>query len=99
MQSARIGILYKQPATIVIPTGTGKTETMLSALAAYAREPMLVVVPSDALRSQTARKFLTFGLLRWLRSCVPRRSIRSSASSQRCRRTLPISTYSTAAML
>ena len=63
--------LYKQPATIVMPTGTGKTETMLSALAAYAREPMLVVVPSDALRSQTARKFLTFGLLRWLQVLCP----------------------------
>lgn len=55
-----------QPATIVMPTGTGKTETMLAALAAYIRKPILVVVPSDALRSQTARKFLTFGLLRFL---------------------------------
>ncbi|RWJ04455.1 MAG: DEAD/DEAH box helicase [Mesorhizobium sp.] len=63
--------LYKQPATIVMPTGTGKTETMLSALAAYAREAMLVVVPSDALRSQTAGKFLTFGLLRWLQVLHP----------------------------
>ncbi|MBY2910814.1 DEAD/DEAH box helicase [Rhizobium leguminosarum] len=58
--------LYKQPATIVMPTGTGKTETMLSALAAYTRDPLLVIVPSDALRSQTARKFLGFGLLRSL---------------------------------
>ncbi|RVJ15947.1 DEAD/DEAH box helicase [Sinorhizobium medicae] len=58
--------LYKQPATIVMPTGTGKTETMLSALAAYTREPLLVIVPSDALRFQTARKFLSFGLLRSL---------------------------------
>ncbi|OBQ64322.1 type III restriction endonuclease subunit R [Mesorhizobium loti] len=63
--------LYKQPATIVMPTGTGKTETMLSVLAAYAREPMLVVVPSDALRAQTARKFMTFGLLRWLQVLRP----------------------------
>jgi superfamily II DNA or RNA helicase len=52
------------PATIVMPTGTGKTETMLAALAAYTREPILVVVPWDALREQTANKFLTFGLLR-----------------------------------
>ncbi|EHK55623.1 DEAD/DEAH box helicase family protein [Allomesorhizobium alhagi] len=58
--------LYKQPATIVMPTGTGKTETMLSALAAYAREPLLVIVPLDALRGQTAGKFQTFGLLRFL---------------------------------
>lgn len=58
--------LYTQPATIVMPTGTGKTETMLSVLAAYVRKPLLVVVPSDPLRSQTARKFLTLGLLRQL---------------------------------
>lgn len=58
--------LHKQPATIVMPTGTGKTETMLATLAAYIRGPLLVVVPWDLLRSQTTRKFLTFGLLRRL---------------------------------
>lgn len=58
--------LYSQPATIVMPTGTGKTETMLSVLAAYVRKPLLVVVPSDALRAQTVGKFLTLGLLRQL---------------------------------
>ncbi len=58
--------LSQQPATIVMPTGTGKTETMLSVLAAYGGAPLLVVVPSDVLRTQTARKFLTFGLLREL---------------------------------
>ena len=63
--------LYHQPATIVMPTGTGKTETMLSVLAAYARKPMLVVVPSDALRAQTVRKFLTMGLLRQLGVLAP----------------------------
>ncbi|MBS7562492.1 DEAD/DEAH box helicase family protein [Pseudomonas sp. RC4D1] len=52
------------PATVVMPTGTGKTETMLAALAAFGRWPLLVVVPWDALRTQTADKFLTFGLLR-----------------------------------
>lgn len=56
--------LSHAPGTIVMPTGTGKTETMLSVLACYVRGTMLVVVPSDPLRSQTARKFLTYGLLR-----------------------------------
>ncbi|MED5609500.1 DEAD/DEAH box helicase family protein [Pseudomonas sp. JH-2] len=56
--------LERTPATIVMPTGTGKTETMLATLAAYDREPILVVVPWDALREQTASKFITFGLLR-----------------------------------
>tara|TARA_R110002049_G_scaffold66689_1_gene173973 strand:+ start:2848 stop:6162 length:3315 start_codon:yes stop_codon:yes gene_type:complete len=63
--------LYHQAATVVMPTGTGKTETMLSALAAYVRGPLVVVVPSDVLRSQTARKFLTFGLLRQLKVLAP----------------------------
>lgn len=58
--------LYHQPATVVMPTGTGKTETMLSTLAAFNCGPLLVVVPADALREQTARKFFTFGLLRKL---------------------------------
>lgn len=51
-----------EPITIVMPTGTGKTETML---AAYAHSPRrtLVVVPSDALRTQTANKFVTLGVL------------------------------------
>lgn len=56
--------LYDQSATIVMPTGTGKTETILSVLAALVRGPLLVVVPSDVLRTQTTHKFLTFGLLR-----------------------------------
>lgn len=58
--------LFSQPATVVMPTGTGKTETMLSILAAYDPAPLLVIVPSDPLRAQTARKFTTFGLLRTL---------------------------------
>jgi len=51
-----------EPITIVMPTGTGKTETML---AAYCHAPAktLVIVPSDALRSQIASKFATLGIL------------------------------------
>jgi superfamily II DNA or RNA helicase len=50
------------PITVVMPTGTGKTETML---AAYCHSPLrtLVVVPSDALRTQIAEKFVTLGVL------------------------------------
>lgn len=58
--------LYQQTATIVMPTGTGKTETMLATLVAYSSGSLLVVVPSKVLRDQTARKFLTLGLLRSL---------------------------------
>jgi superfamily II DNA or RNA helicase len=63
--------IYKQPATIVMPTGTGKTEAMLATLANFIRGPLLTIVPSDALRSQTARKFLEFGLLRSLGVLTP----------------------------
>ncbi|MCD1267247.1 DEAD/DEAH box helicase family protein, partial [Shinella sumterensis] len=51
-----------EPITVVMPTGTGKTETML---AAYCHSPAqtLVVVPSDALRTQIAEKFVTLGVL------------------------------------
>lgn len=58
--------LHQNPATVVMPTGTGKTETMLGALAAYRPRVTLVAVPSKILRDQTAAKFLNFGLLRYL---------------------------------
>lgn len=48
---------------IVMPTGTGKTETMLSILIANQCAKVLVTVPSDALRDQLANKFLTLGVL------------------------------------
>lgn len=51
-------------ATVVMPTGTGKTETMLALLVASRIPRLLVVVPSDALRAQVGRKFLTLGWLK-----------------------------------
>lgn len=56
----------KGPATIVMPTGTGKTETMLTIVVAGKFKKTLVLVPSDALRDQTRRKFVELGLLREL---------------------------------
>lgn len=53
-----------RPATIVMPTGTGKTETMLALLAAVQPERLMVVVPNSPLRDQIANKFLTFGVLK-----------------------------------
>jgi superfamily II DNA or RNA helicase len=46
-----------------MPTGTGKTETMLAVYAHQRIERLLVLVPSDALRDQLARKFESFGVL------------------------------------
>lgn len=53
----------EQPITVVMPTGTGKTEVMVSLLVAARIERLLVVVPSDALRTQIAQKFETLGVL------------------------------------
>lgn len=58
--------LYNQPATVVMPTGTGKTETMLAATVAYQLGKILVIVPSRILRDQTIGKFIKLGLLRFL---------------------------------
>lgn len=54
-----------ETATIVMPTGTGKTETMLSALVSAKCERLLVVVPTDALRTQISDKFESLGLLKY----------------------------------
>ena len=73
LRPPQLGALYSigshwslkyKPATIIMPTGTGKTETMLSALCAYQCSPLLVAVPTKALRDQTAEKFINFGLLK-----------------------------------
>jgi len=54
----------KEPATIVMPTGTGKTETMMSLMVQHRCATVLVLVPSNALRRQTFEKFSTLGSLK-----------------------------------
>lgn len=51
------------PSTVVMPTGTGKTEAMLAIFCHSRPNRLLVVVPSDALRNQIAEKFESLGLL------------------------------------
>ncbi|RTL12477.1 MAG: DEAD/DEAH box helicase [Neisseriaceae bacterium] len=53
-------------AIVVMPTGTGKTETMLSTLIANGCEKLLVSVPSDSLRTQISNKFISLGLLKMI---------------------------------
>lgn len=60
-----------QTATIVMPTGTGKTETMLSLLVSTPCPRLLVIVPTDTLRTQIANKFLTLGILKDLGVIAP----------------------------
>lgn len=52
-----------EPATVVLPTGTGKTETMLATMVYQKCEKVLVIVPSDSLRTQISNKFLNLGYL------------------------------------
>lgn len=72
LRSPQIGALHalmahiesgEERAIVVMPTGTGKTETMLAFLIANACHKVFVIVPSDALRSQTYKKFKSLGLL------------------------------------
>lgn len=63
--------LTNEVATIVLPTGTGKTETMLVATLADKALRTLVVVPSLDLKKQIADKFSTWGILREL-GVIPR---------------------------
>ncbi|MGO4889963.1 DEAD/DEAH box helicase [Anaerobacillus sp. MEB173] len=56
--------ISKELSTVVMPTGTGKTETMMSTMIAAQCERLLVTVPSDALRTQISEKFITLGLLK-----------------------------------
>lgn len=46
-----------------MPTGTGKTDTMVAAMMAQRIRRLLVLVPSDALRDQLAKKFEVLGVL------------------------------------
>lgn len=52
-----------EPGIVVMPTGTGKTETMLALFVATRPERLLVIVPTSALRDQIAGKFTTLGIL------------------------------------
>lgn len=55
--------LSNSPATVVMPTGTGKTETAIALMIASQPKCLLFVVPSDALRKQTCDKFISLGFL------------------------------------
>lgn len=61
----------KEPGIVVMPTGTGKTETMLAVLVAARPRRVLVIVPTAALREQIASKFETLGILQKHRIVEP----------------------------
>jgi len=57
-------------ATVVMPTGTGKTETMLATMISALCTRVMVIVPTDALRTQIALKFFSLGILKDPRSVL-----------------------------
>lgn len=73
LRSPQVGALYatlahwtvsEGEATVVLPTGTGKTETMLAVYTHERLDKLLVIVPTDALRTQLGGKFQTLGVLK-----------------------------------
>lgn len=56
--------ISQELATIVMPTGTGKTETMIMTIVSERIEKTIIVVPSDLLRKQTVEKVCSFGVLK-----------------------------------
>jgi len=53
-----------EAATIVMPTGTGKTEVMISILVSEQCKKLLVIVPTNALRIQISDKLVSLGILK-----------------------------------
>ncbi|CAN5418734.1 hypothetical protein BH09BAC4_BH09BAC4_21150 [soil metagenome] len=54
----------REAGTVVMPTGTGKTEVMLSLMILQQIRRLLVIVPSDSLRKQIGSKFAKLGVLK-----------------------------------
>lgn len=52
------------PATIVMPTGTGKTETMITTMVAEQCEKVFILVSSNLLRTQTVINCFNLGILK-----------------------------------
>ena len=82
LRPAQVGAIYalmshwsltNDVATIVLPTGTGKTETMLAASLVDKAIKTLVVVPTIDLKNQIAGKFSNWGILRQL-GVIPKNS-------------------------
>ena len=64
--TAFLALRMGRPLFLEGEPGTGKTETMLALLVAAQPQRLLVLVPSDALREQIARKFERLGVLQEL---------------------------------
>lgn len=81
-------IVTNEPATVVMPTGTGKTETMLSLLVSEPIQRLLVVVPTDALRTQLGMKFVDLGVLKRMGCLDPKAAYPIVAIMKKAPRTI-----------
>ncbi len=84
LRNPQIGAVYSilshwtysnEVGTVVMPTGTGKTETMLSVLVMAQVNKLLIIVPTDPLRKQISEKFINLGLLNALGLCIVLKSV------------------------
>ncbi|WP_309383968.1 DEAD/DEAH box helicase [Cerasicoccus frondis] len=73
LRNAQVGAVHSvlahwskshEPATVVLPTGTGKTETMLAVSIMDQPQLVVVIVPSQDLRQQISEKFIHLGVLK-----------------------------------
>ena len=73
LRAAQLGAVFaikshctisEAPVTVIMPTGTGKTETMFATIVSECRKRTLIVVPSNLLRQQTVERCLTLQRLR-----------------------------------
>lgn len=75
LRAAQLGAIYSllshwslsnDVATVVLPTGTGKTETMLCLSLVERARRTLVIVPTIDLKTQISEKFQSWGMLKTL---------------------------------
>lgn len=73
LRSAQLGAIFSirahwtvssEPATVVMPTGTGKTETMITTIVSEQCKKVFILVPTDLLRTQTAKNCASLGILK-----------------------------------
>ena len=72
-RSAQLGAIFaikshwtvsNSTATVVMPTGTGKTEVMIATVVSEGCKKTCIIVPSNLLRQQTVERFCSLGKLR-----------------------------------
>lgn len=56
--------ISREPITVVLPTGTGKSETILGTIVSHKIPRSLIIVPSDGLRNQFFTNCQQWGVLR-----------------------------------